>query len=103
MEIKLIQPDLVHIHNIQGMLSAVAAAIEVGAPTILTALDFGLLCFNFCLYTQSPQNMPRHRCPLRTASPASATQSVDRPHSRTPCCLGGRLGVFGLVSCGWIR
>ena len=49
------QPDIVHVHNIQGMLSAVAAAIEAGPPTILTGLDFGLLCLNMCLYAGSPR------------------------------------------------
>lgn len=49
-----IQPDLIHVHNTQGMMSAIAAAVESASPTILTALDFGLLCLNSCLYTQSP-------------------------------------------------
>lgn len=44
------QPDVIHVHNFQGMLDAVEAAIASPAPVILTALDMGLLCLNFCLY-----------------------------------------------------
>jgi glycosyltransferase involved in cell wall biosynthesis len=49
------RPELVHVHNIQGMLSAVAASIDADLPTVMTSLDFGLVCFNFCLYTGSPR------------------------------------------------
>jgi len=48
--IQALKPDLVHVHNFQGMLGAVQAAVDSPVPVILTALDLGLLCFNFCLY-----------------------------------------------------
>ncbi len=43
------QPDVIHVHNIHGQYSAIAEAVRCGAPVILTALDFGALCFNFYL------------------------------------------------------
>lgn len=51
--IRDLRPDVIHVHNIQGMMSAILAAVESPVPVILTALDFGLLCFNFCLYQGS--------------------------------------------------
>ena len=43
-------PDVIHVHNIHGAIPAIHAVSRASAPVILTALDFGLLCFNFYLY-----------------------------------------------------
>jgi glycosyltransferase involved in cell wall biosynthesis len=51
--LRMARPEIIHVHNIQGMLSAVAAAIDEGPPILLTALDFGLICLNFYLYAGS--------------------------------------------------
>lgn len=48
--LRTFRPDVVHVHNFQGLLSAVRAAVDGPAPVVLTALDYGLMCFNFCLY-----------------------------------------------------
>lgn len=48
--VRSFQPDIIHVHNIHGMMSAAHAAVDGRVPVILTALDFGLLCFNFYLY-----------------------------------------------------
>jgi len=48
--INAFRPDVIHVHNIHGMVSAVCAAVDSPMPVILTSLDFGLLCFNFYLY-----------------------------------------------------
>lgn len=45
-----IQPDFIHVHNFQGLISGVKAAVESGKPTIYTALDFGLICVTWYLY-----------------------------------------------------
>ncbi|MCP4251563.1 MAG: hypothetical protein GY778_31385, partial [bacterium] len=45
-----LSPDVVHVHNIHGAIPAIHAASRASAPVILTALDFGLLCFNSYLY-----------------------------------------------------
>lgn len=45
------QPDVMHIHNTQGMFSAIFAAVDAHVPTVMTVLDCGLLCFNFVLYS----------------------------------------------------
>ena len=49
------RPDVIHVHNIHGLLAAVRAAIQSAAPVVLTALDFGLVCFNFYLYNRTPK------------------------------------------------
>ncbi len=75
-------PQVVHAHNTQGLLAALRAALDwrdglAGPPNLcrvlLTALDFGLLCFNHYLYDRSPRpcpgpESPRHcaRCVRRT-------------------------------------
>lgn len=53
--IQTIEPDLIHVHNTQGMISAIEAAVDSGIPTVLTALDFGMICLNFCLFTGTAQ------------------------------------------------
>lgn len=69
-----VSPEVIHIHNTQGMFAAIRAALDwrgdqtmersdvedpTGAPgrcrVLLTSLDFGLLCFNHYLYDQSEQ------------------------------------------------
>lgn len=61
-----VRPDIVHIHNTQGMLSGVRAALDAGTwPCMLTALDYGLLCFNFCLHNG-------------TATPCTGPESVAK-------------------------
>lgn len=76
------RPDVIHVHNFQGMLSAIDAAIDSSGPVILTALDMGLLCLNFCLYDG-------------TVRPCEGPESVDkcaRCVRRTFRGRGGRLG-----------
>jgi len=52
------KPDVIHGHNTHGFVSALHAAIESPVPVVLTALDFGLLCFNFYLYRGAPTPCP---------------------------------------------
>ena len=68
------EPDLIHVHNWQGMLSAVTAAVDSETPVIYTALDFGLLCFNFYLDDGS-------------ASPCTGPESA----SKCAACVGHRV------------
>lgn len=43
------RPEIIHVHNVHGHLSAIEEAICYPAPVMLTALDFGGICFNFHL------------------------------------------------------
>lgn len=71
-----IRPDVVHVHNTHGVLAAVRAALDAASwPCVLTALDFGLLCFNFRLHDG-------------TAVPCSGPQTVDKCRA---CLLEGGL------------
>ncbi len=60
-----IRPDVIHVHNFQGMLGAVRATIASPAPVMLTALDLGMRCLNFC-YDDG------------TAVPCTGPDSVDK-------------------------
>jgi len=51
--IRRFQPDIIHVHNFQGMLAAVRAAVDSPVPVVMTALDYGLICFNFALFDGS--------------------------------------------------
>ncbi|MCP4248461.1 MAG: hypothetical protein GY778_15545, partial [bacterium] len=66
----------------QGMLAALDASLDSPGPVILTALDMGLLCPNFCLYdgTVEPCSGP--------TSGAKCAACIRRPLSGP----GGRLG-----------
>ncbi|HKY22413.1 MAG TPA: glycosyltransferase [Vicinamibacterales bacterium] len=48
-----VQPDSIHIHNFQGLLGAVWAAVESGRKTLYAGLDFGMVCLNWYLYDGS--------------------------------------------------
>lgn len=48
-----IKPTEIHVHNFQGMLAGLWAAVESGVPTVYTALDFGLECPTWYLYDGS--------------------------------------------------
>lgn len=69
--IETFEPDVIHAHNLHGHLSAIDAAIASPAPVILTALDFGLLCFNFYLFDG-------------TTAPCAGPESA----SRCAACVG---------------
>jgi|GEM_PF-2385834 len=77
-----VHPDVIHVHNIHGMLAAVQAAIQSPSPVVFTALDFGLLCFNFYLNAGTPEP-----CEW-PASSKSCADCVCRS-------LGGVAGVVG--------
>ncbi len=51
--VREIKPDEIHVHNFQGMLSAVSETTGKGAPTTYVALDFGMSCLNFYRYDGS--------------------------------------------------
>lgn len=51
--LRTIAPESIHVHNFQGLLGAVRAAIESGAPTVYLAHDFGLVCLSWYLYNGS--------------------------------------------------
>ena len=56
--IRAVAPDVIHVHNTHGMLSAVEAAIDSPAPVVATALDFSLICLNFYLYDSTGSVCP---------------------------------------------
>jgi len=76
------RPEIVHVHNFQGMLSAVRSVVNSSLPVILTALDLGLLCLNFCLYdgTLTPCEGP--------SSPGACVKCIGR----TLRGVAGRVG-----------
>lgn len=83
-ELDAIEPDVIHVHNTQGMLSAVRAALDAAeAPTILTALDFGLICLNHCLVDGTPD-------------PCSGPESPRK--CRRCLARGGLRGIPGLAA-----
>jgi glycosyltransferase involved in cell wall biosynthesis len=45
-----IQPDIIHVHNFQGLLSGVDTAISSGKPSVYIPLDFGMTCVTWYLY-----------------------------------------------------
>jgi len=94
--IRSFRPDMIHVHNIQGMLSAVRAGLDAGVPTILTALDFGMICFNFCLYPGRPEVC---------GGPESAARCADcvMRDTRGPARLLGRMLPAGLSRRLWPR
>ncbi len=94
--IRAFRPDVIHVHNTQGMLSAMRAALDSGVPTILTALDFGLICFNFCLYPGRPEVC---------AGPESAGRCADcvMRDTRGPARRIGRMLPRGLSRRLWPR
>ncbi|UCD28036.1 MAG: glycosyltransferase [Planctomycetota bacterium] len=49
-------PEIIHVHGVHGCLSVIRTAVNSSVPVILTATDFGLLCFNFHLYDDT--NVP---------------------------------------------
>ncbi|MFO0840170.1 MAG: glycosyltransferase [Phycisphaerae bacterium] len=75
--IERFEPEIVHVHNTQGVLSAVRAALDSKAPTILTALDFGLICLNHCLHDGStvacngPESADKCRRCVQATMPAT--------------------------------
>ncbi len=101
------QPQVIHAHNIHGMLSAVRAGIEwarfcrgrvaaravargpLAPPVILTALDFGLLCFNFYLN-------PARQC---GAGPGTRVPGSDHLNDSTPRPCDGPASAEACARC----
>jgi glycosyltransferase involved in cell wall biosynthesis len=77
-----IKPNVIHIHNFQGLLSGVEAAVKSGVPTVYTALDFGMTCLNWYRFDGSlipcsgPEKLKCQACVLRTGR----KRIQDLPH-----------------------
>lgn len=94
--IRAFQPDVIHVHNFQGMLAGVQAAVDADRPVLMTALDFGLLCFNFCLYDGST-------CPCAGPGSAKACVRCIRNTIRGPASWLGPILPRSITTKVWPR
>ncbi len=98
--LQTLKPDVVHVHNFQGMLGAVQAAVDSEVPVILTALDFGLLCFNFCLLSRADHPA---QADVEGVRGFCAGRSRASPDGRDRSCRERSRGSCGRGSSGSIR